>query len=287
MLYCPLMICHYSKYGLLWGLLLVAGSGAFAQTAPTLSVVPQDSPARPGEPFAVTLEVAWSGSGDAWGVLPAEIGDVAWGTVTRGEAHLSKRDNQFVYAQTVLFTARESGDYETPELLVPYETPDVLARSFSEAQMPGEDNPGPLLRQLSGGTVQVVVRKPFPFVLVGTIVALTLILVLAGLGTRRWRARNEAAQRLARLAPVDRAQTLLHDARRSRLDGEFYNFYQQLTAAVSVAQAHPPARELASRLQERTREVGYKGVRPTEDELDGDAKAAEAVVDQWKKEMPG
>jgi hypothetical protein len=86
---------------------------------------------------------------------------------------------------------------------------------------------------------------------------------------------------------VERAQTLLHEARRKRLDGDFYAFYQQLTAAVSVAQAHPDARALVTRLQERTREVGFKGIRPTEDELDGDAKAAEAVVDQWKKEMPG
>jgi hypothetical protein len=276
------------KYSILLSALLLGGALAHAQTAPTLEVVPQANPARPGDPFTVTLKLSWAGDPNQWAVLPPEVDDVEWGTVGRGTAELLQRDGVNVHVQRVTFTAPEPGDYETPEITVPYNTPRVLARGFAEERMPDPpEGAGPILRQVSAGTVNVVVRKPFPWMLVGGIAGLTLVLVGGGLIWQRSRTRQQEARRLARLAPVERAQTLLHEARRKRLDGDFYAFYQQLNAAVSVAQAHPDARALVTRLQERTREVGFKGIRPTEDELDGDAKAAEAVVDQWKKEMPG
>lgn len=282
------MNCRYLKYGLIWVMTVGGTVAASAQSAPSLTVTPQAEAARPGEPFVVTLEMAWSGGPDAWGILPPEVDAPAWGTVRRGAATLSQRGGENVYAQTLEFVAEASGDYETPVLTVAYESPRVLVEGFAEERMPeGTSAAGPMLREVSGGSVTVKVRKPFPFVPVGAFASVVLVLGVTAVAWRHYSTQQAEARRLARLAPVERAQTLLHDARRKRLDGDFYAFYQQLTAAVSVAGSQAEGKALAARLQERTREVGYKGIRPTEDDLDGDAKAAEAVIDQWKKEIPG
>jgi hypothetical protein len=81
-------------------------------------------------------------------------------------------------------------------------------------------------------------------------------------------------------------QGALHAARRQRLDGKFYEFYLELgrAAAALPSEGRPPG--LAETLKARAQEVGYKGVRPTDDRMDGDVRDVERALTRYKETLP-
>jgi hypothetical protein len=103
--------------------------------------------------------------------------------------------------------------------------------------------------------------------------------VLAGLAGAVvvWLRRRPRAPQGPRQDPVEAARDHVHAARRHRLDGDFYRFYQSLAAAARTA-GTPASLALAPRMDERAQQVGYQGVRPTEDELDGAVKDIERAL---------
>ena len=73
----------------------------------------------------------------------------------------------------------------------------------------------------------------------------------------------------------------VHEARRHRLDGDWYAFYRALGRA--MARLRPEADALTRRFEARANEVGYGGIRPTDDELDGAMRDAERALTDWKQ----
>ena len=65
-------------------------------------------------------------------------------------------------------------------------------------------------------------------------------------------------------------QDALHKARQQRLDGQFYEFYVELSRAAGLVANGSEGRDVAVLIKAHAEEVGYKGLRPTDDQMDGD-----------------
>jgi hypothetical protein len=69
------------------------------------------------------------------------------------------------------------------------------------------------------------------------------------------------------------------------LDGHFYEYYLELARAVNALPAERKPAGLAETLQGRAQAVGYQGVRPTEDEMDGDFRDVERALTRYKESL--
>jgi hypothetical protein len=123
---------------------------------------------------------------------------------------------------------------------------------------------------LKAAAMTLVVRAPFawqPWAAGGGALA-----AAAGAAGAWWRRRKRAAAMSGAPGRTQRevVQALLHEARRHRLDGDFYAFYKTLQRAAQTL-----GLEEAGALAQRTQAVGYRGVRPTDDDMDGDIKRVE------------
>ena len=253
--------------------------GVTAGAQPELTVTPGPQSVNVGEAFRVSCEVVWSGAPDAYTVLPAEIDPVDWGTVTLLPSKAYVRDGQNVVEQTVAFVAGQPGEYQTPAILIPYLRPEDVQKpekpdtpmhlSAPDAPPKLRADPLPLLVQ----------PHTTPAWLFGVLGALSFCAI--GLAAwRLWPRRHTSP------SPADGAPTidttairqLLESAKRQRIEGDFYGAYRDLAAAAQSLKTRDS--ELAARLSSRADEVGYRGIRPTDDEMDGDLRAIERVLIQ-------
>jgi hypothetical protein len=74
-------------------------------------------------------------------------------------------------------------------------------------------------------------------------------------------------------------------ARRHRQEGDFYQFYVGLSRAAGTLPADGHAPELAATLKTRAQETGYRGVRPTDDQMDGDLRDVERAMARHKENL--
>ena len=77
----------------------------------------------------------------------------------------------------------------------------------------------------------------------------------------------------------------MHSARQHRLDGDFYRFYLDLSRAAEALHATGEAPELAATFKTRAQEAGYKGARPTDDQMDGDLRDLERAAARHKETL--
>jgi len=258
-------------------LAVVVGVTAGAQ--PELKVTPGPQSVNVGEAFRVSCEVVWSGAPDAYTVLPAEIDPVDWGTVTLLPSKAYVRDGRNVVEQTVSFVAGQAGEYETPAILIPYLRPEDVQKpekpdtpmhlSALDAPPKLRADPFPLL-------VQPHTTPAWLFGVLGA-----LLFCLLGLGFwwmwPRGR-RSESTANMAQPVDIESINRYLESAKRKRLEGDFYGTYRDLAAAAHMLRNRDS--DLAARLSRRVEEVGYRGVRPTDDEMDGDLRAIDRVLEQ-------
>lgn len=65
-------------------------------------------------------------------------------------------------------------------------------------------------------------------------------------------------------------------AKRLRIEGDYYGFYRELKRAVELGA--PGETDVSSLLETRAQDAGYRGVRPPEDQMDGDVRSVERLL---------
>ncbi|MFP4499944.1 MAG: hypothetical protein ACLFTT_02995 [Candidatus Hydrogenedentota bacterium] len=227
---------------------------------------PADTRGYAGYPIDLAYSLRWDGAPDHYVVFPARLDTVEGVETAVIESSVRREDGQAVATQVVRVVPEEPGTVTVPEVTVRY--------AAAEDVRAGNAAP----KAVSADPVTLQVRD-YAFVkrvwLGGGVAAVVfVVLVILGLVWRRRRRRRNAA--VAALSPAERARDVLHAARRHRLDGDFYAYYRALAEAARMLGA--AGAPLVERLEQRTRAVGYQGMQPTEDALNGDLKDVERAL---------
>lgn len=271
--------------------MLFAGMAAFAALAasaePELSVTPDKQPARPNRAYRVTYEVSWEGDPNQYAVLPAEIDSIDWGGVNLSETRATVRGGVNIISQTIEVTPRESGDLEMPGVRIAYLSPENLAPP---------EKPGPPTHPTAPDASPQLRAEPFALQvrpdrtltwLLGALGALFMSFLTVWV-VRRRRTRSlvlaTAAGSAASGTAVDlaAAESALQSARQRRMDGNYYEFYLGLARA--AASLGSGAQEQAAQLNANAQHIGYRGTRPTDDQMDADIRALERHINRYKEE---
>lgn len=249
-----------------------------AVAEPELSISPQSAPARSGRPYRIVCEVSWLGSPGEYTICPAESDTIAWGRVALRDVRGFVRDGRNVVSQTVEIIPDKPGSYKTPEIRIAYLHPEATSPAETAADKTDPSDPGapPSLR---ADPFEVVVRPRRPMAWVsGGLGASLLLLLPAGWRVARYR-RNRPSAAPPATTNWQTVQETLHAARQNRLDGKFYECYVALGRA-----AEGIAPELVDSLRTRAEAAGYRGIRPTDDEIDSDIRAIERALRHKKEE---
>lgn len=249
---------------------MVLASGTGWPGPPVLQDESAQVAGRPGEMLRIHYTAEWTGSPADWLVLPPESPLVTWASIHGPVLHTrADGDTQRVICEFTLIP-REEGAFEWPGIEIP------VAAVPEDAQVLEQE---PEL-WLSAGPVRVTVRaRSYWRWLAGAAGGF-----LAMLGAGAWwyrRRRRNAAPGAPEPSPAEQARMGLHEARRRRLDGDWYGFYLELGRA--LGQLDAAAGEKARHFEERAREVGYGGIRPSEDEMDGALRDAERALTDWQR----
>ncbi len=258
-----------------------------ASTGQELNVIPGTQPARPCKPYPIVCEVTWEGDPGEYVVLFPEIDSVDWGTVEVKEARTFVRDNRNVIAYTIVVTPRARGEFQTPEIALRIKSPDVLAPPFQSG-----DSASPTPAPTAPDAFPPLRADPFtlrvypntgPIWIAGGFGALFLFSLAAALVWRKWRRDGAApvgAERSVQRSLFN-ALSSVQESKRYRLEGDYYQFYRALATAAELAGSN--GSRLASTLHTRAQEVGYRGIRPTADQMDRDAGEVERLLAEGGK----
>jgi len=271
---------RYHRRPLLAGLLGLCALLALPIHAEELGVELRlpESPIHPGQTALISAVLSGVEAGKLYSLLPPTEENapaIAWGTLEwRG---LRTAAGEPLPRLELAVTPGATGEFELPSL-------QLRAVPVAEATgLAGES--------VDLGTAVVVPTKPVtlnvstdltPYLTTGGAALATLLLVLAGWAVYRKTRRNDSTALDPSLSPVEQAREQVHAARRHRLDGDFYQFYLSLSRAAKALNLEGGS--VATQLETRAQEVGYKGVRPTEDEMDGALKDIERALTQRNKD---
>lgn len=247
----------------------VQGEG---EPAHSCKVVPPTEPGRVGAPVLVEYQVRWP-SGESCAVFPLTVDDPAWGTARLVSSRMEQDGDQMVSTQTVEYTAGTPGTHALPPVKIPLACGTLPPVGRFE-QAPSE--------YLEAPSTSITVRSDLAGkMLVWGAPFAGLVVALAAIGLF-YRGRKKASA--ADKEDVVDFAGLVHAARRHRLDGNFYACYRQLLDLCRLLSDHTPAAvEIASRLERRVQEVGFGGVRPPEDEVEGFFRDLERLTAQMPK----
>jgi len=264
--------------------MLASGVALAAMPAPELKVIPQEGPAYPHRAFRVVCEVSWAGSPSEFSILPAEADSIDWGTVGVSEVRAFVRDGINVVSQTLEIVPNKTGEFQSPKIRVRYLIPE--ATPPAEKPSPGTDPPDSgASPSLGADPFAIVVRSSTSYVWISGGLGASLLLTALGWRSVRFSRRPQPPLTTTN-TDISHVQHVMHTARQSRLDGDFYGYYRELHRA---AQAIPlPGEEHASRvsaLAARMQEVGYRGVRPTDDQMDSDWRDIERATARYKETL--
>jgi len=166
---------------------------------------------------------------------------------------------------TVAFTAEAPGEYILPGLRFYLDGADGTVANFET------------------DTFTLVVKEPIDEIWV-VLAAAAVALALGFIAMRRYRQQQSATQSQGQTSYLERMQEKIHGARRYRLDGDFYRYFLSLSEAVEGSGANLDE-QLAASLKERARQVGYQGLRPSDDELDSVMRDVEKAMRRFKEEQ--
>jgi len=215
------MVFHFRKprrWILILAAILLAPSGlVFAQDAPVVTLEPPKGAVRAGEPFEVGISASWAGESARFKVSPGDLTNPAWGEAAWTRVEARKVADQTVQTFFAQFVATEPGAVAIPALRLTYTDTSQKA-----------DAGGPVSNQLQveGFDLKVKAdyRWAYPYI--------ALAVVVVGLGVSLasiWYGRRKAmvANAPDPLAPWRTVEESLHNARRHRLDGDFYAYYRE------------------------------------------------------------
>lgn len=262
-----------------WIVLVAANGIALVGAAdPTVEVVRLSETAHPNEPYEVALEVTWSGPPDAYTILPAEFGDVDWGSVELTHVESFRRDDTNVVVQRIQFVANTTGEFDTPDIRIAFFDPEAVPEPKSSAQgtAPPDQSANPTLH-VPPFSLSVQPDRTPTWIAVGLGASLFLAAAIAGWIVYRRKTYSSAPPAPSPAFDPATVREGLHAARKHRLDGDVYGFYTVLSSA---AQALPESSgvDLRTRLTDKAQHVGYGGERPSDDEMDGDFRDLERAL---------
>ncbi len=250
---------------------IVVYAAPLATAEVVVTVTAQKYAALPGDVFPVVYTVSWSDSEEDFVALPPELPALEWGTANVMDMHAADREIRF----TVGYRADTAGAYTVPGLTI------RLAKDLDPATTAitklEEATPTQVV-ETEG--LQAVFRAPRRGLWLGAIAL--LLVAFGGVVFYRLRTRQLTPSGTTELSPLEQAQERLHDARRSRLDGDFYAFYRALHSALTCIAAHSPEPHTALRekIKRAIDDTGYRGMRPSDDVLEGDFRDVERIVAQ-------
>jgi hypothetical protein len=261
-------------------LTLVALSSGLSRVwaEPALEVIQDERTPRPGKPYHLVCEVTWHGDPGDYAILPAEVDPFDWGTATVTASKAFTRDGQNVVSQTIAIVPAEPGEYTSPEISVPYIPPEVIPPP-DQPEPPAQSEARETLPQLRAGTFPFqVLPDATPIWLSGILGGILAVAVVVGwvMLLRKFRPSRDEEAPPAAAIDVDGVRATLQLARQRRVEGDFYGFYQNLNRAGAAVE--PAGSALTARLEARAQEVGYRGARPTDVDMDGDVKEVECAL---------
>jgi hypothetical protein len=250
---------------------------------PELSVTRDEGPARLGQVYRVRCEVSWVGDAAAYAVLPAKFDAIDWGTMTVADVHGRVADGKNIVTQTIEIVPSKKGEQKVPEISITYLNPEATppAEKADSRTAPTDSSASPSLRA-EPFTMEVRPARIFFWNSGGLGASLLLLTVIGWRVAAHWRRKRQpiSVSGGSSAPDLNSIQSILHLARQHRLDGKFYEYYQVLARA-----AEPADSQLASRLKSLAQEVGYRGSRPTDDDLDGDFRAVERALARVKEDI--
>lgn len=260
-------------------LLVWAGMGV---AGPDLEVIPQKYSARPGEVFPVEYTFTWQDAGSPYTVLPPALPSLDWGEAALLEVRAQSAGDVNKTRVIVGFTAAETGHHEVPAIefrLMNWNTEDNTAVLTITPETPAQLlTSTPLTIKVSAVGIPVIVA------------AIAVLLTVIVVGVAAWRFKRGTAPDTGAmsLSVTEQGAALLHEARRHRLDGDYYAFYRVLRRAYDLVArvSGTPDERLCARLDVRIKDTGYRGLRPTEDDLEGDFKEVEQQVARMNDRAP-
>lgn len=250
-----------------------------AQT-PVLEVLLEQDKARVDEPYRVMYETSWTGPADQFAIRSADPATVDWATSRVVETSTRQEDGKFFITQTIEYVPFESGEFEVLPFIVSYFDPAQLRVAGGASEEEGDaELPEP--RILEASAFQLKVRPNLaPYYLSGTIAVLVALCTGVAYASRRRRRELQAVAAGINVPEPQTVQSALNLARQYRLDEKFYEFYKELSRAASLMAPGTATRTLRGKLEAGAKEVGYRGVRPSDEEMDGVLRDVERAVQQ-------
>lgn len=268
--------------GTVWILVFLAGRMVYAE--PELKVYPDQQPAHPHHAYHIVCEVTWEGDPAQYAIQPAKTESLDWGTMAVTKMDATVRNGTNVVAQTVEIVPSKIGEFKTPAITIAFLHPEDISPSETNASRtdPPARGASPTLAS-DPFTLRVQPDRTLAWVSGG----LGVLSISVALGW--WLAKRLRRRQAERTSPppaidIPGAERALQNARQRRINGEYYEYYLELTHAVQVLSPSQPEQDLAARLKLRANDIGFRGVRPTEDDLDGDVRAVERALKQVKEE---
>lgn len=245
---------------------------------PELKVVSDPQPARSGKPYRIICEVAWSGEPAAYAILPAEVQEVDWGEVNVVRTTSEVRDGMNVVSQVIEITPAREGEFESPAIEIPFRSPGDVKQTV-EPESPKHPSDPETLPKLRADQFPLLVQPHTTPAWLPVVLGALFFVGATALVLQYWRQRRfSGAAPLAAGPTVDKAaaETALLAAKRCRVEGDFYRAYRELARAAGLIGADGAA--MVERLGMRAQSVGYRGLRPPDDEIEGDFREVERAI---------
>lgn len=253
-----------SNPGLLTALLALVSAFAYAQ--PTLTILEQPEAVVVNEPAIFVFEVTWQGDPEQYVTIAPGLELDSWGEVRSIETTSYETSDGAVFRHKVTIFPKETGEFTTPEFLFPY-----IARADLPEMMPPnaqtEEVPVPEYQYLeaSAFTLSVGEASDSTLTLLGLLVLASFMFFSAYVFYRR----NAVRIAISDDVVAQTVPSYIHEARKHRLDEDYYQFYQKLVEGAALLHDSEEKHRLHRRFTELAMAVGYKGAQVTEDELDG------------------
>jgi hypothetical protein len=243
--------------------------------APTLGAVEKPTTATLNESSTVTLELSWQGDPAEYLALAPSLDLGEWAKVTGIESTAFAEEGTSTVRHTITFVPRELGEFTSPDISLHYLAradipvpPEVeSSEELIATNTAVEPDITGLYEVLEAGTFTVRVLEPSDYTL--NLLGIAAIL-LAMFGSAFVFYRRNALQIAASTDVIDSTvPAFIHEARKQRLDEDYYAFYQSLMRGADLLHEADTRHELHRRFKDLAMAVGYKGAKVTEDDLDG------------------
>ncbi|HOK08049.1 MAG TPA: hypothetical protein PLT82_02375 [Candidatus Hydrogenedens sp.] len=175
--------------------------------------------------------------------------------------------------------AKETGTYEIGSIKVPY----VLLSGELESEFVKDNTRALPTSYWDIPPIYIEVKKDntmYTLIFVGGIIVLV---IFVGIGLFVYKGKR--GEQVVQLEITD--AEVLHTARKFRLDGDYYEYFRTLLHIVQRLNEKEKKTELEmliNKINEKMNDVGYRGFKPSETELEWFWKEVENCIDRYKKQ---